>query len=175
MKQIFIILLSLAATANLAPQAARAATNQPTYTWHGPGCKYDNSNWAVCSIDPPPSNLNDDGPCYVDDYSDYMPNAFDRAAVALCQAAEAMLDAPASDSNEEAHLVSALAGKFFTAEKENHFAAFVDLMASALPKDFANFNADLMIYNASPSAQAWQSVVSDLQNIASDTQIQGYP
>lgn len=175
MKQIVIILLSIAAGVSLAPHSAQAATNQPTYTWHGPGCNYDNSNWAVCSIDPPPSDQNIAGPCYVSRDPDYMPNAFDRAAVSLCQAAKTMLDASPSDRTKAANLVTAMDNKFVIITNENPQLAFVDIPASGVHNDFANFNADMMIYNASPSAQTWQLVVNDLISLAADGSIIGGP
>lgn len=171
MKQIFAILLSLAAGAVLAPHAARATTNQPTYIWQGPGCKALGSNWAICSIDPPRSAQNFMAPCYLGGNDNDFATSVGIVAVDFCQVAKTMLDAPVSDRTKDANLVSAWYFKLTLTENENPYDATAYLLAQGAESDFANFKADMKIYNASPSNQTWQAVVNDLQGLVGDTSI----
>ena len=169
MKRIFLTALALTAGAGLAPHLAWATPDQPTYKWNGPGC----FGFSICSIDPPDPDHNFAGPCYFSNNPSYVPDTVTMASFGLCQAARNALIVPRSDIANALNLMIGWEIKLSVALNE-----YPDDMPEIglLPEinaDMGNFKADMMIYNASPSAQTWKPVVNDLINMGTDAEVNG--
>lgn len=160
MKRLFFSLLLLLLGFFYLPHAAYAGTTPPLPKWHGPPC----NGFAVCSIDPPGWQTYFLSPCYTSIEATSKISPSDLSSVGFCEAARAMLVAPAQERD------NAYATLTYWYEK---LVAYLKVAKGGLPQNISvelfiiemqYFESNWQAYKAAPSATTWLPVENTLGN-----------
>lgn len=153
------------------PISAHAATKQPAYTWDGPGCTLGESQWNICSIDPPDPNQNFSTPCYISQNPGYVPNAIEKVSISLCQAARQAVIVPPDQRIRALNVIDGWSIKLQAAIEANKDEAYGMIRLSFIIPDLQNLHGDRIIYQSYPTPSHWQAINQDLLNLGVDSEV----